>query len=202
MYQIILASQSPRRREIMELMEIPYQVVTENVVETTNETDPIEMVQAIASLKAKAVLNKLYKEKPDTKETILIAADTMVFYKEQALGKPEDEADAMRMLQMLSGEVHEVFTGVSITIINQEGKKSLSFAVCTKVYVAPLTKEQIEDYIATGEPMDKAGAYAIQGRFGIYIREIIGDYYNVVGFPIAKIYELLLQEGVDIKNLK
>jgi MAF protein len=187
----------------MELMGIPYQVVTEDVKEITSETDPIEMVQAIAALKANAVANKLRKEKPDRKEVLIISADTMVFYKNQALGKPVNEEDARRMLQMLSGEVHEVYTGVSIVIINPEGKKEkLSFAVCTKVYVQPLSKEQIDSYIATGEPMDKAGAYAIQGKFGIYIREIIGDYYNVVGFPIAKIYDVLLQKGIDLKKLK
>jgi septum formation protein len=127
----------------------------------------------------------------------------MVFYKNQALGKPKDEKDAKSMLQMLSDDVHEVYTGVSIVIFDKKGKrKNITFAVCTKVYVQPLTEEQIKDYIATGEPMDKAGAYAIQGKFGIYIRKIVGDYYNVVGFPIAKIYSTLLKNGIDLKNLK
>jgi septum formation protein len=127
----------------------------------------------------------------------------MVFYQEHALGKPKDEADALRMLQMLSDDVHEVNTGVNILIKDKEGKEeSISFAVRTKVVVQPMSTEQILDYIASGEPMDKAGAYAIQGKFGIYIKEIVGDYYNVVGFPIAKIYDTLLRRGIDIKKLK
>jgi septum formation protein len=136
------------------------------------------------------------------KEVIIIGADTMVFYQEHALGKPKDEADALRMLQLLSDDVHEVNTGVSIIKKDKDGKEErISFAVSTKVYVQPMTTEQIMDYIATGEPMDKAGAYAIQGKFGIYIKEIVGDYYNVVGFPISKIYDTLLRRGIDIKKL-
>jgi MAF protein len=202
MYQVILASASPRRKEIMEIMGIPYQIVTENVEEITEEAAPGEMVQALASLKTTAVADKVIKS-GKYEEAIIIGADTMVFYKEHALGKPKNEEDAQRMLQMLSDDVHEVFTGVSIIIIGKDRtQEKLSFAVGTKVYVQPLTTEQIKDYIATGEPMDKAGAYAIQGQFGLYIKEIEGDYYNVVGFPIAKIYDTLLQKGIDIKKLK
>lgn len=201
MYQIILASESPRRKEIMEIMGIPYQVLASNVLEVVEETIPSEMVQALARLKTQATKSKLTLQTEERMvDYIVIGADTMVFYKEHALGKPKDVTDAIRMLQMLSDEVHEVYTGVSV-IINQKGQEEeLSFAVCTKVVVQPMTLEQIMDYIATGEPMDKAGAYAIQGKFGIYIKEIIGDYYNVVGFPIAKIYDTLLQKGIDIKK--
>jgi septum formation protein len=203
MYQIILASESPRRKEIMETMGIPYKVMAGNVVEVVEETVPEEMVQALARLKTKAIADKLSHQDMEQKEVIIIGADTMVFFQEHALGKPKDEADAVRMLQMLSNEVHEVDTGVSIVIRDKEGlEECISFAVCTKVYVQPMTMEQILDYIASGEPMDKAGAYAIQGKFGIYIKEIVGDYYNVVGFPIAKIYDTMLRRGIDIKKLK
>jgi len=201
MYQIILASESPRRKEIMELMGIPYQVIPGNVVETSAEKTPSLMVQALAGLKTEAVASRLAENNRLNHEVIIIGADTMVFYREHALGKPKDETDALRMLEMLSDDVHEVYTGVSIYMINQEDKvEKLSFAVCTKVVVQPLTREQMTDYIATGEPMDKAGAYAIQGKFGIHIKEIIGDYYNVVGFPIAQIYSTLLSKGIDIKK--
>ncbi|MDD3174702.1 MAG: Maf family protein, partial [Herbinix sp.] len=193
MYQIILASASPRRKEIMDLMGIPYNVITGDVEEITDETNPAEMVQAIARLKATSIASSLETKDKEYGEVIVIAADTMVFYREHTLGKPKDEADAVRMLQMLSDDEHEVYTGVSIVIKNKDGKEeNISLAVGTKVYVQRLTTEQIMDYIATGEPMDKAGAYAIQGKFGIYIKEIVGDYYNVVGFPIARIYETLL----------
>lgn len=204
MYEVILASASPRRKEIMEIMGIPYKVMTKNVDEITEETIPSEMVQALAKLKTNAIAEQYINTGTEIhKEIIIIGADTMVFYKEHVLGKPKDEADAERMLQMLSNDVHEVYTGVSIVVMN-EGlvKEDISFAVDTKVFVQSLTTEQILDYIATGEPMDKAGAYAIQGLFGIYIKEIAGDYYNVVGFPIAQIYNALLQKGIDIKKLK
>lgn len=202
MYQIILASESPRRKEIMDLMGIPYKVIASNVVEEVPETIPEEMVRALAKLKTNATKQKILNDGNNHEQSYLIlGADTMVFYKEHALGKPKSIEDAERMLSMLSNEVHEVYTGVSIIIHEMDKpEEEITFAVCTKVVVQPLTKEQIMDYIMTGEPMDKAGAYAIQGRFGIYIKEIIGDYYNVVGFPIAKIYEALLQKGIDIKK--
>lgn len=202
MYQIILASESPRRKEIMETMGIPYQVMAGNVKEVAEETEPSEMVQALARLKTNAIVDRLADTPLVSDEVIIIGADTMVFYQGHALGKPRDEADAARMLRMISNDVHEVYTGVSIIIKKRDlSKECISFAVCTKVSVQPMSEEQILNYIATGEPMDKAGAYAIQGKFGIYIKEINGDYYNVVGFPIAKIYESLLQKGIDIKKI-
>lgn len=203
MYEIILASASPRRKELMELMGIPYQIITANVEETVSETMPSEMVQAIAELKTTAVMNLPELLTSENQEKIIIGADTMVFYKEHALGKPKDVEDAFRMLQMLSDHIHEVYTGVSIIIRKYSGEvERLRFAVCTQVAVHRLTTEQMNDYIATGEPMDKAGAYAIQGQFGIHIKEIIGDYYNVVGFPIGQIYHSLLQKGIDLKKIK
>ncbi len=203
MYDIILASGSPRRKEIMDTMEIRYRVVTADVEEVAEEKEPAAMVQALAALKADAVLQRLKQRAENCNGIIIIGADTMVFYRDNALGKPKDEEDAFRMLSMLSGDVHEVITGVNIIIRNREGKaESVSFAVRTKVAVQPLTSHQIKEYIATGEPMDKAGAYAIQGKFGIFIKEIEGDYYNIVGFPIAEIYASLLRKGIDLKKLK
>lgn len=202
MYQIVLASESPRRKEIMETMGIPYTVIPSNVKEEVEEIVPDKMVQALARLKTEAIKTRARKQIPEENDLIILGADTMVFYQEHALGKPKDEADAARMLRMLSGEVHEVCTGVSIHILRHQGvEESFTFAVSTKVVVNPLTKEQIMDYIATGEPMDKAGAYAIQGKFGIFIKEIDGDYYNIVGFPIAEIYASLLRHGIDLKKL-
>ncbi len=208
MYHIILASGSPRRKEIMDTMDIPYRVIVTEVKEETGETVPSKMVQALARLKSNAVLPQVKKlaeeagQPGEQPEFIIISADTMVFYEEHVLGKPRDEQDAARMLQLLSDDTHEVYTGVSILILKVDGiTEEWSFDVCTKVIVCSLSEKQIKEYIATGEPMDKAGAYAIQGKFGIYIREIIGDYYNVVGFPIAKIYDALLEHGIDIKNL-
>lgn len=198
MYRIILASESPRRKEIMRIMGIPFETVPANIVEIAEETEPAGMVKALASIKAKAVADTLSMESGDL---IIIGADTMVFFDGHALGKPRDREDAARMLTLLSDAVHEVYTGVTIILRREGCDRSISFAVCTEVTVQPLTREQIDDYIATGEPMDKAGAYAIQGQFGIHIKKITGDYYNVVGFPIARIYEVLLAEGINIKKL-
>lgn len=199
MYRIILASESPRRKEIMGIMGIPFETVPSDLPEAVPETKPDEIVKALAAMKAGNAADKIAGRKGDF---LIIGADTMVFYKDHALGKPKDEADAERMLLLLSDQVHEVCTGVSIIIRKaQEEDKSISFAVSTMVTVQPLSLEQIKDYIMTGEPMDKAGAYAIQGKFGIYIKEINGDYYNVVGFPIAKIHEKLLEQGINIKKL-
>lgn len=202
MYRVILASESPRRKEIMEQMGIPFQAMGSSKAEVAAEKEPAAMVQALAALKAKDIASKIAEPKDTAADTIIIGADTMVFFRGNALGKPKDKVDAVRMLQMLSDEEHEVYTGVNIIIHPAKGNfKSISFAVCTKVLVRALTREQIENYVATGEPMDKAGAYAIQGKFGIYIKGIHGDYYNIVGFPIAKIHEKLLEQGIDLLNI-
>jgi len=202
MYRIVLASESPRRKEILTQMGIPFEAIASNVEEVVEEKEPSAMVQALATIKTKDIEEKLVKSGKDFADTIIIGADTMVFYKDRALGKPKDMDDAISMLQMLSNKEHEVYTGVSIRIHHsQKPLETISFAVCTKVKVQALTTEQIRNYVETGEPMDKAGAYAIQGKFGIYIKEIQGDYYNIVGFPIARIYETLLQHGIDLLKL-
>jgi len=203
MYSIILASESPRRKEILERMGIPYETIPSHVLEVVSETSPSDMVIALASLKAKDVASRI-KEKDfkDKKKLIIIGADTIVFHKGQALGKPKDRNDAIKILNSLSGDAHEVKTGVCIIIRDLttcSEDEIITFDVSTQVIVQPLTSQQIEDYVDTGEPMDKAGAYGIQGGFGIYIKEIHGDYYNIVGFPIAKIHEKLLSYGIRIK---
>ena len=201
MYRIILASASPRRKEIMETMGIKYEVMASNAEEVVSETRPEEMVKAVAGLKTGPIAQKINETRASGECCVIIGADTMGFLQEHALGKPKDETDAIRMIAMLAGNTHKVITGVNIRILDGSGKNTeLSFAVCTEVAVRPMTQEQIEDYVSTGEPMDKAGAYAIQGKFGIFLQGIAGDYYNVMGFPIAEIYAALLEQGIDIKN--
>jgi septum formation protein len=205
MYRIILASESPRRKEILKQMNIPYEVMSSNAQEEVEYTTPSETVEALATLKAKDVSSRISRE---GESSIIIGADTMVFHKGEALGKPKDKEDAVQMLKSLSGDVHEVYTGVCIIIRRnnsdscKDSDETITFSVCTRVEVQQLTIEQIEDYVDTGEPLDKAGSYAIQGEFGIYIKEIHGDYYNIVGFPISKIHERLLAHGINIKKLK
>lgn len=206
MYHIILASESPRRREIMEQMDIPYTTMPANIIESSIESEPSDIVKALARQKAGDVAGRIQSRKENL---IIIGADTIVFHRGRVLGKPKDRKDAIQMLSFLSDDIHEVYTGVSIIIrrnnLDQSDIKEneeIVFSVVTQVVVQPLTLEQIEDYVDSKEPFDKAGAYAIQGGFGIYIREIHGDYYNVVGFPIAKIYEKLLAHGINKKKLK
>ena len=205
MYRIILASESPRRKEIMNQMDIHYETIPANITESITGDDPSEMVISLGHQKARNVADRIL---PNQEDLIIIGADTMVFHKGKALGKPKDREHAIEMLEALSGDEHEVYTGACIIIRrfnpdhdNTEDEE-IDFSVSTRVRVYPMTKKQIIDYVDTKEPLDKAGAYAIQGRFGIYIKEIHGDYYNVVGFPIGRIYEKLMERGIDIKNLK
>ena len=127
--------------------------------------------------------------------SIIIGADTIVAMEGQILGKPKDRADAMRMLRLLQGKKHQVITGVTVLL---GSTKTRSFAEVTDVSLYPMTDAQIERYIATGEPMDKAGAYGIQGRFAAYVRGIEGDYNNVVGLPIGRLYQEVLSAGIDL----
>lgn len=194
MYKIILASGSPRRKEIMEQVGIPFTVMISSKEEVYHGKEPVNIVKDLASMKANDIADR---EGPNT---VIIGCDTVVSFHNQVMGKPKDEEDAKRMLHILQGNVHEVFTGVSLIIkdeIDGEQKdKEINFAVETRVYVNPMTERQIDEYVRSREPMDKAGAYAIQGKFAAFINKIEGDYYNVVGLPIAKLYELLVKEEV------
>ena len=130
---------------------------------------------------------------------MVIGADTVVAFEDKILGKPKDEEDAKRMLFMLAGKRHSVYTGVSVMLIDKDGKAGIhTFYEKTDVVVCDMKEEEIDRYIATGEPLDKAGAYGIQGRFAIHIKEIIGDYNNVVGLPVSRLYQELLSIGIDI----
>lgn len=194
MKEIILASASPRRKEILEQVGINPTIIVSNAVENTKANTPAEYVEKLSFLKAENVANQI-KEK---EEFVLIAADTVVVKDNKILEKPVDEEDAHRILSSLQGNVHKVFTGVTL-IVNQNGKMLRdTFSVCTEVEMLPMTTKQIMSYIATKEPMDKAGAYGIQGKGGMYIRQIRGDYYNVVGLPISAVMMHLKDMGILI----
>ena len=122
-------------------------------------------------------------------------------FEDEILGKPKDEKDAYRMINMLQNKSHSVYTGVALIVQNENSSKILNFAVETKVDVMAMSREQIESYLSTNEYKDKAGAYGIQGNFALYVEGIRGDYYNVVGLPIHAIYDALLQEGIDLKKV-
>ena len=187
---IILASGSPRRKELLTQAGIDFEVLTSDADETPTKTVPAEIVMELSKRKGEDVFAKLESQgRIDAAgENLIISADTLVFFKDERLGKPKDKADAVRMLRELSGEVHDVITGVTLIYVNHGERKQVSFYEKTEVSVYDLTDEEIETYVATGEPMDKAGAYAIQGYFGKYIKGINGEYANVVGLPIARLY--------------
>lgn len=179
---LILASASPRRRELMEKLETPYLCRTSDAEETLPEGMPAEEAPSyLAEKKAETVFHTLTKE--ERAEAVVIGSDTVVLCDGKILGKPRDAAEAKRMLLKLSGKTHEVLTGVCLC----SAKKRVSFISCTKVEFYPLSEAEIDRYIATGEPMDKAGAYGIQGAGALLVKRIDGDYYTVVGFPIAEL---------------
>ena len=178
--QLILASRSPRRREYLALLGLPYTCVDAHVEEKTRFVQPHKRVMDIARQKAMAIT---------TPGSLVLGADTVVVVDKTVLGKPGDAADARRMLEMLSGRKHAVYTGVCLHRPDT-GEVRMDYRK-TSVWVAPLTQAEMEGYIQTGEPFDKAGAYAIQGRFAPYIQGIQGCYFNVVGLPIQLVYEML-----------
>lgn len=207
----ILASASPRRRELLEQMGITFEVRPAKGEEVITKTVPEEVVQELAYQKAYEVAQNILCEAEEKKEADqelvrVIGADTIVVYQEEICGKPTDQADASRMLQMLQGNTHQVYTGVCVidllpqdkaessneTAVSDKTKEVMKiriFAEKTDVTMYPVSDKEIQEYIETGECMDKAGAYAIQGISAKFIRGIKGDYYNVVGLPMARLYQ-------------
>lgn len=184
---LILASTSPRRRELIQLLNLPYTCVSADCDETIAPCTPEDTVCQLSKRKAEAALAVCPPQEGD----VLIGADTVVAIEGKILGKPKDDKDAYEMIAGMSGKTHSVFTGV--TLITQE--ETQTFCEETKVSVAPLTDAEIRAYLKTGEHRDKAGAYGIQGAFGIHVTGIQGDYNNVVGFPVARIYQELQKLG-------
>ena len=190
MRPIVLASASPRRREILDMMGIPHEVLPANIDENAITADhPRTLALRLAFAKARAIASRLEEEQ------WVLAADTVVARNMVLYGKPESAADAHRMLSQLAGETHEVITGVALA---QAGRPNTFLrAASTRVSFHPMQAQEIADYIATGEPMDKAGAYGIQGLGGRFVAGISGDYYNVMGLPCREVAELLEEAGLE-----
>ncbi len=189
--KLILASCSPRRRELIKLLNMPFECISVNADESTTQTNPAEAVKEIALSKARAA----QAARKISVDEVIIGADTIVVFDNKLLGKPANDSDAENMLRMLSGQTHFVYTGVSFLYYNEENILSeLSFAEKTEVHFAEISSDDIKKYIATGNHRDKAGSYAIQDEFSIHVKGINGDYNNVVGFPVARIYK-------ELKNL-
>lgn len=195
MNKVILASASPRRKELLRQIGIRYKVMPSNVEEKITKTLPEDVVQELSYQKAVDVCSRLQEQGED--DFTVIGADTVVAFMNHIMGKPKDAADACEMLNGLQGNVHQVYTGVTLCF-KQKGMPSMfhTFYERTDVSMYPMTPEEIEAYVATGEPMDKAGAYAIQGRCAAYIESICGDYNNVVGLPIGRLYQELKKRNL------
>ena len=184
--RLVLASASPRRKELLEQIGMTPVICPSAVEEVITRTVPAEVVEELAAQKCRDVAGARKED------CFVLGADTVVACEGKILGKPKDVAEACAMLAMLAGRTHEVYTGVDLIHI-RKGRilSEKNFSVETKVTVFPMTEEEIRAYVATGDPMDKAGAYGIQGIFAKHVEKIEGDYNNVVGLPVSAVYQTL-----------
>jgi septum formation protein len=185
-YPLVLASSSPRRRRLLEQMGLPFRVVASHIAEDQALANPSTTVQSLAERKAEVVHRQLSSQ-------WVLGADTVVVLGKTVLGKPRDDQDAQAMLLRLSGKSHRVITG--FCILNPSGQKAHGEAVVTQVHVKRLSEREIRAYIATGEPLGKAGGYAIQGLGAFMVKGISGSYTNVVGLPVCALIRALLEIG-------
>lgn len=185
MKEFVLASASPRRKELLSQIGIKFRTCVSKKEEMILRDRPIDIVKDLSYTKARDVFER------GNRDSIVIGADTIVVYEDKVLGKPKNEAEAYEMINMLQGEVLTVYTGVSIIWRDDENTRVSSFYAETDVELYYMSEEEIRAYIATNEPYDKAGGYAIQGYFARYVKQIKGDYNNVVGLPIGKLYQIL-----------
>ncbi|WP_126993108.1 Maf family protein [Thermosipho globiformans] len=180
--KIILASKSPRRIELLKLLKIDFEVIPSNIDENINEKDPKLLAEKLSYLKAMSI----------KKDGVVLAADTVVTLNKEIFGKPRDYKEAFRMLKSLSGKWHTVITGVTIKF----KEEVITFSEETNVKFKNLPKELIEFYINTARPFDKAGGYGIQELGSVLVEKIEGDYFNVVGLPISKVWDILWDRGI------
>jgi septum formation protein len=185
--KLILASQSPRRKELLGLFHIPFTIAVADIDETMDPTkDPAREVARVSRAKAMAIPREI--------EDVVIAADTIVVLDGTVLGKPKNAAHAEAMLTALSGKDHQVMTGVTVL----RGEKILTHTEITDIHFRPLSQKEIRAYVTSGEPMDKAGAYGIQGGAALFAEKMHGDYYNVMGLPVCRLWQMLQQIAPEI----
>ena len=187
MNKIILASASPRRRALLEQIGLEFEVIPSHIEEKTKSCEPCQMVMELSAMKATDIFESLSEEK--RKSAVVAGADTVVAFQDQVLGKPFSRQRAEEMLTLLQGKTHQVYTGVTLICQKEKEPVQVSFYEKTDVVMYSMTKQEIQAYVDTGEPMDKAGAYGIQGKCAAFIKEIRGDYYNVVGLPLGRLYQ-------------
>ena len=178
--QLILASASPRRKELLSLYGIPFTVRAADIDETMNPSlEPFDEVARVSRLKAMAI--------PAQQDDVVVAADTIVVCSGKILGKPKDRDEAIAMLTLLSGRDHQVMTGCTV----RAGDRTETFTEVTDLHFRPLSQREIARYVDSGEPMDKAGAYGIQGGAALFCEKLSGDYYNVMGLPVCRLGQVL-----------
>lgn len=196
MRQIILASSSPRRRELLEKAGVHFQVMPSQEEEHIEKKEPAQIVENLSWQKAASVASKTGQD------VIVIGSDTLVAYEGRVLGKPRDEEEAVETLKLLQGNTHQVYTGVTVIVRDKEEEITKTFSRRTDVTFYPVDEKEIRAYVATGDPMDKAGSYDIRGDFSAYIKEIYGDYNNVVGLPVSMLFWEMKQLGIDLRGEK
>ena len=184
---LILASASPRRKELLGLFHIPFEIRVADIDETMNpEKAPFDEVARVSGLKAAALQT--------ASADVVVAADTIVVCEGKVLGKPRSEEDAVSMLQLLSGREHQGMTGVTV----KRGETVRTFTEVTDIHFRELSEKEIRAYVATGEPMDKAGSYGIQGGAALFCTHMVGDYYNVMGLPVCRLGQVLREMAPDL----
>lgn len=198
MVKYVLASGSPRRSELLEQIGLEFEISPAHGEEKTTKTLPADIVEELSAMKALEAAGR-YRGKYEDDTIVIIGADTVVAYEKEILGKPHDVAEAVQMLTKLQNNTHQVYTGVTLVIMDRETERQVTFSEKTEVHMYPMTEGQIRAYAATGDPLDKAGAYAIQGRCAAYIKAINGEYNNVVGLPVARLMHELQSLGLENK---
>ena len=198
MNKIILASASPRRRELLAQIGLEFEVIPSRAEENTHSRIPWEMVLELSGMKAMDIYNSLPEEK--RKQVLVVGADTVVSLEGKILGKPDSFQRAVDMLALLQGKTHQVYTGVTVLYLKEgeQAPSKISFYEKTEVTMYPMSGEEIRAYVNTGEPMDKAGAYGVQGRGALLVERLEGDFFNVMGLPVLRLARMLEAFGVSL----
>lgn len=208
MDKIILASSSPRRQALLKQINIPFEVIKSDIDENvTDEVSPYDLVKIISTRKVISAIEHLQKnailsDEPDDDEdiTVIISADTIVSCKGKVFGKPKNDEEAFKMLKLLQGNHHSVYTGMAVAFKKNDSMEIKNIVDNAIVFMKDLTDDEIISYIKTKEPFDKAGAYAIQEKGAVLIEKIEGDYYTIVGLPIVKLYNLLREHNIKLNE--
>lgn len=205
MYKLILASQSPRRRELLKMLGIEFDIKVSNCEEIITSSEPAQVTMELAKQKAfetEIADVRAASEAKNEENIIIIGADTVVAADGEILGKPKDKDDARRMINKISGTSHQVYTGVALVLVKDDKAACIElFAEKTDVEVCEMSSQEIDDYISSDEPYDKAGGYGIQGIFSKFVSGIRGDYNNVVGLPVHRLYYTLKECAKSIADI-